>query len=290
MARAETPLTSPRADSRLASIEKLERPEPSRPPNNRSVEHALSILDLLAAAREPMRVTDVARELDITLPTASRLVSTLEARGYAAQDPATRRYTIGLRAFGLGQLAAAGRDLRTVALPHMRQLNEATGEVVHLGVYHDGAVVYVEKLDSRHAVAPSSAIGGRAPAACVATGKALLAYQAHDEIDRAIGAGLRRPGGGATASPEELAADLEETRRRGYAVNRESWREGVSGVASPVRDHTGVVRAGVGCCLPSERLTAKAERAIVADVLETAAAISTDLGFHFHHGAGRPQK
>jgi IclR family transcriptional regulator, KDG regulon repressor len=289
MDAAETPFNPVRADSRLASIEKLERTEPPRPPNNRSVEHALAILDLLAAASDPVRLTDVAREVGITLPTASRLVSTLEAHGYAAQDPATRRYTIGLRAFGLGQLAAAGRDLRAVALPHMRQLNEATGEVVHLGVYHDGAVVYVEKLDSRHAVAPSSAIGSRAPAACVATGKSLLAHQSHDEIDRVIGAGLRRPGGG-TVSPEELAADLEETRRRGYAVNRESWREGVSGVAAPVRDHTGIVQAGVGCCLPSERLTAKAERTIVTHVLETAAAISTDLGFHFHHGAGRPRE
>ena len=224
----------------------------------KAVDSTLDLLELLAGEGEPMGVSDVAERLGISAPGAHRLLAALRERGYAEQDPHSSRYSIGLRAFGLATLSASRRDLRAKALPHIRELNEATGETVHLAVHDDGWVVYLEKAESRHPVAPVSRIGDRAPAQLVATGRAILSWLPGTDLDPEI---------------------VEETRRNGWALNLDSWREGVSGVAAPIRDWTGLVVASVGCCLPSRRLTDETRPLIVEKSVTTAERISAELGF-----------
>jgi DNA-binding IclR family transcriptional regulator len=50
-------------------------------------------------------------------------------------------------------------------------------------------------------------------------------------------------------------------------------------VAAPIRDFSGMVQASVGCCLPLERLTETATATLAAQTIQTAAAISEELGF-----------
>jgi DNA-binding IclR family transcriptional regulator len=224
----------------------------------KAVDSTLDVLELLAAEAQPVGVSEVAERLGISAPGAHRMLAALRERGYAEQDPRSSRYSIGLRAFGLATLSASRRDLREKALPHIRELNEATGETVHLAVHDGDSVIYLEKAESRHPVAPVSRIGDRAPAHLVATGRAILAWLPESGLDSKI---------------------VDETRRNGWALNLDSWREGVSGVAAPIRDWTGVVVASVGCCLPSRRLTDETRPLIVEHSVAAAARISAELGF-----------
>lgn len=228
---------------------------------SRTVDSTLDVLELLGSAGEPVGVTDVAERLGLSAAGAHRLLSTLKRRGYAEQDPASSRYSIGLQAFGLAALSASRRDLRERSASYIRELNEATGETVHLAVYDAGWIVYLEKADSRHPVAPVSQVGARAPAHLVATGRAILAYLPESELGQLDLEGY----------------DPAETRERGWALNEESYREGVSGVAAPIRDWTGAVTASIGCCLPSRRLTDPEE--LAERCMSAAAGISAELGF-----------
>lgn len=223
----------------------------------KAVDSTLDVLELLAESGKAVGVSEVAERLGISAPGAHRLLAALRERGYAEQDPHTSRYSIGLRAFGLAALSASRQDLRRKAGPHITELNEGTGETVHLAVYDDGWVVYLEKAESRHPVAPVSRIGDRAPAHLVATGRAILAYLPEEQLDAEI---------------------VAETRRRGWALNRDSYREGVSGVAAPIRDWTGGVVASIGCCLPSRRLTQDTQPLLVERSVAAAARISAELG------------
>src|SRR5690606_39365041 len=51
---------------------------------------------------------------------------------------------------------------------------------------HDALPIF----QSPHAVVPTSFVGMHAPATCVATGRAVLAFQSDDEIDRLLSAGI----------------------------------------------------------------------------------------------------
>ena len=74
----------------------------------------------------------------------------------------------------------------------MTSLVEETGESVHLAIYDSGEVVYIDKREGSQAVRAYSHVGGRAPAHCVATGKALLAFAGEAEWVRIARAGLER--------------------------------------------------------------------------------------------------
>jgi IclR family KDG regulon transcriptional repressor len=103
------------------------------------LDRALDILELLAGSPGPQGLTDIAEQVHGPKATVHRLLATLQARGYATQDPRTGRYAAGIRCFELGSLWASRLDLRAVAAPHAARLNELSGETVHLAVYDHGA-------------------------------------------------------------------------------------------------------------------------------------------------------
>jgi len=242
------------------------------------LDRALDILELLARSPGPQGLTDIAEQVRGPKATVHRLLATLQARGYATHDPRTGRYGAGIRCFELGSLWAGQLDLRAVAAPHAARLNELSGETVHLAVYDHGDVVYIDKIESRHPVVAKSHVGGRCPAACVATGRALLAYQPREEIEDVLRGPLPSRTRRSVTRPAELHALLDRVRRDGYAVNLGSYREGVAGIAAPVRDYTGRVVASVGLCLPEQRFGPDRFGSLREWTVETAAAISAALG------------
>src|SRR5690606_12240823 len=70
------------------------RPEPGRTRVLTSVYNALQVLEHLVEARES-GVSEIGRELGMTVGTAHRLVTTLVDAGFAAQNPDNRRYRPG---------------------------------------------------------------------------------------------------------------------------------------------------------------------------------------------------
>src|SRR5438046_4769117 len=95
---------------------------------------ALDILDLFSLESPELAVTDAAQALTITPSTASRLLATLESRGYVSRDNKRGKYRLGLTALALGGLAANQMDLRHAAWPYIRELAEETGCTANLGV------------------------------------------------------------------------------------------------------------------------------------------------------------
>lgn len=221
--------------------------------DSRTLHRGLDVLEWLARHGRPAPLATIAEDLAAPKPTVHRLLAALQSRGYVAQDVDTGHYAAGIRCFELGSLWAQNLDLRAIAGPHLRDLNARTGETVHLAVYEGGDVVYVDKLESRHPIVAQSHVGHRAPASCVATGRALLAFMPANEIERVVTAPLERYTSRTLTEPEELRELLDTVRTTGHAVNVGGYREGVCGVAAPIRDHTGRVVASVGCCVPQPR-------------------------------------
>jgi DNA-binding IclR family transcriptional regulator len=242
------------------------------------LERSLDILELLARSGSPQGLTEIVESVGGPKATIHRLVKTLQARGYVSQDPRSSRYSAGVRCFELGSLWAQNLDLRAVAAPHLAALNEDTEETVHLAVYEGGDVIYVDKIESRLPVVAKSYVGRRCPATCVATGRALLAFQPHDEIEAVLGSPLPAYTTESITEPAKLASLLEQVRRDGFGVNHSSYREGVGGVAAPIRDHTGRVIASVGVCLPEHRFGPERFEYLRDRTIASATAVSGAMG------------
>ncbi|MBF5003827.1 IclR family transcriptional regulator [Diaphorobacter caeni] len=240
----------------------------------------LATIEWMVRQQRDCRVIDVAEAFGIGRSNAHRTLQTLVACGWAVQDPVSSAYRPTLRLFELGSLVADASDMTTLLRPHLSQLAEATGETIHLAALDGAEIIYLDKFDSPLPVAAYSRIGGRAPAYCVASGKALLAAMRPDE------AALRERLGTLLAHTpnsildfDVLCSELARTHARGYAMNREEWRLGVCGLGVPVFNARGEAVAALGMSVPSIRFTRTQARELAEQVMACARDASSTLGY-----------
>jgi len=210
-----------------------------------TVQKALNLLEALVRSGQPRRLTELARQLGLTKPNVYRLLSTLSALGYVKKDPETSLYSPTLKMWEMGSLLVRDTDLVAVANPRLRRLAEETHESVQLTVFDAGFVVYVDKVDSGQPLKAITTIGSRLPASVTSTGKAMLAWMPSEALDMAF-QHVKRYTPSTLVRRKDIERDLEETRERGYAVNRGEFRPGVCGLGVPLRDRTGSVVAAIG--------------------------------------------
>lgn len=236
------------------------------------------ILELVAAADRPMGVTEIATALGLGKSAAHRPLATLTQLGYLTHDPDTGRYALSLKLWEVGSQALDRLDLKRLAAAPMAELAHATGETVHLSVLDGREVVHIDKIECQHPIRAYSRVGGRVPAHCVATGKAMLAFQSELVID-GVARRLRRVTPQTVTDRDELLAQLDRIRRTGIAISSGGWQEGVDGIAAPIRDAQGTVVAAVGISGPANRLR-ESERSRYAPLVRAAAdAVSRAFGY-----------
>jgi DNA-binding IclR family transcriptional regulator len=247
---------------------------------------ALTLIETLSEREAPWSISELAQRLELPKSNVHFLLSALARTGYVEQEPETRRYFLTLKLWELGTRVLGRLDLRRIASPHLAALAEATSETVNLAILDHDEVLYLHKIDSPMPVRAYTPEGRRAPAYCTSTGKALLAHQPMDVIER-VAAAMEPHTGMTMASRKALLAELEKVRAAGYSMNRGEWNDYVRGVAAPVFDGRGAAIAAVGVFGPAERLPYRKLDQLAATVKKTAAAISRALGYRIPRAASR---
>jgi DNA-binding IclR family transcriptional regulator len=244
----------------------------------------LAVLDWLAREQRDCRATEVAQAFGLARSNAHRTLQTLVECGWATQDAATSAYRASLRLFELGSLVSQASDIGSLVRPQLAALARASGETIHLAALDGAEIVYLDKFDSPLPVAAYSRVGGRAPACCVASGKALLAAAGLGvPALRALFGKLVAHTPNSLTDFGALAAELARTRARGYAENREEWRLGVCGLGAVLRDARGEAVAAVGMSVPSIRFARAQARKLAGQLLGCAAEASAALGYRPNH-------
>ena len=244
----------------------------------RSVNNALAVLESFSAERPEIGVTELSQTLGLGKSTVHRLLTSLAARGYVRKNPDTERYCLGFKAFEVGSLVAGRGAVREVAAPFLRSLMLATKETVHLGVLDEWEVVYIDKMESDQPLQMYSRIGRRAPLHCTALGKALVAWEPEDWLDRFLGRRLRGYTPSTLTAPGDVLRELAKIRALRYAFDGEEFALGLKCVAAPLFDHSRRVVASIGIAGPAFRLSSDRLPRLASLVRESAAAASRALG------------
>ena len=249
-------------------------------PRVQSLDRALDLLEALARTDE-LGVSEVAAQTGLVPSTAHRLLSTLVARGYAAQNPATGRYLMGYKLLELssGLQDRLGR-LRATARAHLEAIQRETGETTNLVVLEGRNVVYVDTVAGSQSVRLFTEVGRAIPAHTSGSGKALLAWRAPADVAALFdGVPLAPITPRTLTTLEALEEDFVRIRRRGYATDNEEHELGVACVATPVLDHTGQAVAAISVSGPTPRIL-HADTADIAGLLrEHAEEVSAALGY-----------
>lgn len=245
---------------------------------DRTLLKGLVLLETLLRARKPCGVTELSHELGLVKSNVHRLLQTLVHCGYVAQDPASGLYSCTWKMWQLSAMLNPERDIKALARPFLQGLASRTQETVHLSVLNGCEVVYIDKIDSSHAIGTYTKVGGRAPAYAVSTGKAMLATLPEDEV-APLCASMQKFTDSTLATQSQLLAELRRIRQVGYATNRGEWNSGVGGVAAPVFDASGRCCGAIGLSGPLDRLKPSILKGITPWVVQSAATLSKQLGY-----------
>lgn len=218
-----------------------------------SVDRVVRVLRALES-EEPVTLADVARRAELSEPTALRYLASLCLHGLVERTT-SGRYGLGWELFRLGNQALANRVPRDVAIPVMEQLREQFNETVNLALREGDELVVVEVLQSKRSLKPLNEVGQRDPWHASALGKSMLAFM--PETDRSAlldRVGLARFTSHTIVNRQELERELEATRARGYAVDRQEVEGDLTCVAAAVLGPTGVPSYAVSVSFPTHRL------------------------------------
>jgi DNA-binding IclR family transcriptional regulator len=255
-----------------------------------AVTRALLLLDALGGnARDEWALGELVEELGIRKTTAFRLLGALEGTGFVVRDADRQTYRLGPALIRLGARARRSVGLHDAAHPVLRALAAETGESATLEVLVNEETLILDEVQGGHIVGLTPEVGTRWPAHATSTGKVLLAAQdAEPERLRGARGKLVRMAPATITSWARLERELEEVRRRGYAVGMEEIEAGFVAVAAPVRNDEGRVVAAISVGGPKGRLDGARIAEVAALVKDGAERISARLGAPRGDSSGGP--
>jgi DNA-binding IclR family transcriptional regulator len=231
---------------------------------------------LMLTAHDSLRVTDVARELDVAVSTAHRMLQIMSLHGFVEQEEGSRRYRLGPAAHHVGR-RPAGRELAPTAHPHLARLSAELEETVNLLVLDGSEAVFLDGVESRRLVRVATRTGSRIPAYESAGGKALLACLPFAAVRSMYAGRLTRATRYTLPDLAELEHDLRLTRERGYALNLGEHVAEIRAIGVTVSGPRGTPVAALTLAGPSSRWERAQLVTALPRVRETAAAIEADL-------------
>ncbi|MEV7010461.1 IclR family transcriptional regulator [Streptosporangium sp. NPDC051022] len=258
----------------------MNEPAPER---NQSVSlrRALAVLEHVrdhAGAGQGLSLTRLAESLSLSKSTVLRLTLPLVEARLLDRDRKTGAYRLGHGALHLGQAYLATLDLRTVAAEESYRLMSEVRETVHLVVYDPPEVVYIDKVENETTVRMASRVGSRAPVYRTAVGKAILAWQAEEDVEKVVAAGMPPMTRHTIVDADRLRTELGRIRQRGYAVDDRENEPEVRCVAAPIFNHADAATSAISVSGLTSRITAARVRELGPLVAETALRISRKLG------------
>lgn len=249
------------------------------------LDRTFGVLALFTPERPEWTTTETARACDLPIPTAHRILTTLLSHGFVARNDA-KRFRLGPAALALGERAQAMMDIRSVALPVLRELAKDSGETAILTVLNGARdrSVCLERVESMQPLRLSVEPGRQLPLHAGASQKILLAYMPQREVEEILSEPLEALYTATITDPEALRSDLESTRRRGWARSSEETNAGAWGLAVAIVDQPGNIVAGVGIAGPRTRLTERTEIEHVHTLQRAADEIARIVGLRLATG------
>lgn len=245
---------------------------------SQTVDRAIAIIGFVA--ENPRTLGEVAEHFVVHKSTALRLLQTLERSGFARRQH-DGRWTIGMELIATAQRALDSIDIRAVARPHLQKLSSLAGQTVHLGQLIGPEVVYVDKVDGQGQVRMYSRIGRIASMHASGIAKAIVAFLEPPLFERILDGITFERYTRTTVTPlTAFRRELSKITERGWSTDDGEFEELINCIAAPVHSGDGKVRNAVSIAAPKMVASLNDLENLVPELLQTADAISRDLGWH----------
>ena len=239
---------------------------------------ALGLLVLLGDEPRGASAAEISRRAELPFSTTYRLLGSLTRDGFVDYEPDGRRYHLGLRIFQLGQRVSNHHGFAGTAMPILRRVTEQTGEATILSVRDGLHHLTVSKVDGPQTFRVTSDPGHLGSLSTTAVGKALVAFAEEGERERLLAElPLEHLTPRSITDRDAFRAEIEDVRRRGYAVMDEENEAGMRAVGVPLLNGQGHAFASLATAVPVFRLSLEELEAHVPVLEEAAAELAARL-------------
>lgn len=229
------------------------------PSTSKSLQRAVSILRGLTVPNpNGFALTDLSRQTGIPHPTVHRLLQQLCKEGLVVMKAPEKRYVLGPLAFEIGLAAADHNDIRDRCVHSMNAISRATGETCYLVIRSGADAVCIDRREGTNPIRVLTLdIGSRRPLGVGAAGLAIMSELPTVEVDKliaALGDWLKTFN---RLTKADLQRQVDESRRRGFAVSGNSVTLGVTAVGVAISDATGRPFAALSVSAVNHRMPAQ---------------------------------
>jgi len=254
-------------------------PGKSSPANESSVEKALNLLLAFASEGREMGTTELSVQLGLHKSTTSRLIKTLVQAGFLQQNPATRKYILGISSYRIGYAATRTLNSRLLAAahPHLYDLAQKTGESVAMEMVSGINIILALHVEGPSHLRFNFQQGEVVPINVAAGAKAILAHSNRDFVESCLSGEFKRFNDRTIVSKRQYLELLEKVRKDGISYDRGERYEDIYAMAVPVLLPDGSPKAAVIIAGPASRLSDSFLKSAAADLRETAVNISKSL-------------
>lgn len=195
----------------------------------------LDVLRLFDESTTSLKLREICDRTGIPMPTAFRVVATLEEGGYLERLP-DGSIRPGVAVLQLGSAALRGSSIVQLSEQPLRHLAEESGETVNLGVLMGDRVLYLARLRNSDLVTANIQVGSTLPAPYTSMGKLLLAYLSEEELAATLRGHdfTANAGPNAATSLDDLRGRLAAIREQGYSLQDQEVAAGLRSVSVPV--------------------------------------------------------
>lgn len=251
----------------------------------RTVQSDERLFEIITVLRENngIRITEIAKEVDLADSSIHSHLLTLEQAGFArkTQDG----YHLGLKFLEYGIEAQQQQELYAFGKSVIDKLATETKEKTWGIVEENGQAVYVYGSQGDRSIKTYTGIGHRTHLHHLAAGKAILSELPAERVEKIIESeGLPQYTQYTITDPAELKSELNEVRERGVAFNIEESVEGLHAISACIQGENGV-HGAISISGPAHRLS---EERLQTDLKQKILGVANELEINIraHPGKG----
>jgi IclR family KDG regulon transcriptional repressor len=250
------------------------------------LERAIDVLELFSVHRRELSIQEIVDLTGLNRSTVRRLVAILRRRGLLQEDPATRKYRLGVWLFKMGGLVLSSFSLRQAASQALWDLKNRLKGTILLSVKNEDRFVVVDRWESVVMVSMPTQIGMSRPITYGPLGRVFMSNMDEARIAELL---LKWPLEACTpysvTDIDQFQRELARTAELGYALDIEEVAEGIMGIAAPIMNFAGDIVAALCVGLPATRQgDAEYVNAAIGHLKGACAEISGSLGYQSGEG------
>ena len=240
---------------KLASRERPEKQCLSLRKGAQSLHRAIALLRIVGRNNDGgATLSQIAREADLHVATAHRMLSVLNQEGFISHNRVSKRYHLGLE---LHILAGSAHQftIRHQFRIALERIAQETGDTAFLLIRSGNDALCIDRVEGKFPIRTVPIdIGVRRPLGIGAGSLALIAFLPPDQMETILSANAGRFPQYKNLTTEGIRSLAFEARRGGYVVSEGLFHEGVISMGIPILDKKGEVIAAITVSSIAQRM------------------------------------